>query len=198
MIKEYSILQKLRTISTEYWVFATGLIFAITGVIELLLGRVAMCTCGYIKFWEGNNNSSGNSQHIADFYTFSHVIHGFVFYYLLWKFGKKLPFGLKLVIALLVEAGWEILENSPLIIDRYRAATISLNYYGDSVLNSLFDIAFMLAGFYLARKLPVWAIIGLTILMEVAVGYLIRDNLTLNIIMLIYPLQAIKNWQMGG
>ena len=132
-----------------------------------------------------------------DWYSFSHIINGFIFYWILWKVGGKWSVGLRLLLALFVETGWELFENTDFIINRYREVTISLDYYGDSIINSVFDVLFMIFGFYLARKLPVWATISLIILMELFVGYWIRDNLTLNIIMLIYPLDAILKWQAG-
>ena len=128
----------------------------------------------------------------------SHIIHGFGFYGLLWLIARRWPLGLRLVLAIALEASWEILENTPMIINRYRATTIALDYYGDSVLNSLADIGWMTLGFVLASRWPVWLIVVLTIVMEVAVGLWIRDNLTLNIIQLVYPLDFILRWQQGG
>ncbi len=171
---------------------------AVAVLLEYWAGRVLWCTGGYVKVWHGIVVSSENSQHISDWYTFSHIIHGFGFYWVVWRIGKRLPIGLRSVFALLPEAVWEVFENSRFVIERYRAATISLDYYGDSILNSVCDMLAMVLGFWLASRLPVWVTIVLTIIMELVVGYLIRDNLTLNIIMLIYAVPAIKTWQMGG
>ena len=169
----------------------------LTGIILAYMGRTIICTCGYIKVWEGDIWSAGNSQHLSDWYTFSHIIHGFIFYYLFTRFARKLPPWAQLLGALLIEAGWEILENSPIIINRYRAATSSVDYYGDSIVNSLSDILSMVGGYALAKRLPTWVIITSGILMEIATTYLIRDGLILNIIMLIHPIESIKNWQMA-
>src|SRR6185312_8033947 len=183
--------------ATHYLLIALGLI-AVQAVVEHAMGRVTICTCGYVKFWEGEVNSSGNSQHLTDWYSFSHLIHGFGFYLLFWLVGRRWPIGMRFLAALTLEVSWEVIENSSLIIDRYRAETISLDYYGDSIINSVSDTLMAAIGFWLAYYLPVTVIVLLTIAMEIGVGYAIRDNLTLNIIMLIHPVPWIKAWQSAG
>jgi len=173
-------------------------IVAAAAIVELLMGRVPWCTCGSIKLWHGVVQSSENSQHISDWYTFSHVIHGIGFYALLTVIRRWVSREHRFVLAVLLESAWEVFENTPFVIDRYRAATISLDYYGDSVVNSVCDIGAMMFGFWLAGRLPWWVSLTLVIVMELGVGYAIRDNLTLNILMLLHPSEAVRRWQMGG
>jgi len=177
-------------------VVALALVAAVAA-IELSMGRVAVCRCGDIKLWHGVVQSAENSQHITDWYTFSHVIHGIGFYALLWLAARRTSIGTRFLIAVMLEGAWEVFENTPFVIDRYRTATIALDYYGDSVVNSVSDIGAMMGGFWLARRLPPWASVSLVVVLEVFVVLMIRDNLTLNILMLLYPLDAIRRWQSG-
>ena len=172
------------------------LLLAATGTVELAMGRPPICTCGHVALWHGAIDS-GNSQHLFDWYSPSHVIHGLLFYGATWLLLRRLPLRFRLLIAVAVEAGWELLENSPVVIDRYRTATIALGYTGDSVLNSLSDIGCMMLGFALARKLPLWGTVALAIAFELLTLAVIRDNLTLNILMLLWPVEAIRQWQAG-
>lgn len=169
-----------------------------TAAILSWMGREPICKCGYVKLWHGVAVSSETSQHIADWYTPSHIVHGFLFYGLLFLIAGKQPVAARLIAAVALESGWEILENTPAIINRYREGTIALDYYGDSILNSMCDIGWMTLGFLLASRLPLWASIALIVSAELGGAYMIRDNLSLNILMLIYPIEAVRRWQSGA
>ena len=181
--------------TTRFWLAVTFVIILVQIVSQYLMGRIWICECGYVKLFEAGVNTPGNSQHLFDWYTPSHIIHGFLFYGLGWLVMRKKPITAKLALSALIEAAWEILENSPLIIDRYRAATIAYDYVGDSILNSAMDLVWMDVGFLLAWRLPVWLIVALALVAEIATALLIRDNLTLNVIMLVWPIEAIRTWQ---
>ena len=181
-------------IPRRYWIAAFGLV-ALMAVILLAMGRPPICTCGTVKLWVATVQGPDNSQHLADWYTPSHIIHGFLFYLLGWAVLRRNRPGDRLIGAVLIEAGWEVLENSQWIIDRYRQATMALGYNGDSVINSTFDVLWMILGFGIARRLPVWGTVGLAVGFELLTLAVIRDNLTLNVLMLVWPVEAIAAWQ---
>ena len=132
---------------------------------------------------------------LSDWYSASHIVHGFLFYAALWLVARKWPVERRFVAAVTIEAAWEIVENTPLIINRYREATAALGYSGDSVLNSVSDITMMGLGYLLARKLPVWVSVTVVLVLELIPLFAIRDNLTLNVWMLLAPNDAIRGWQ---
>jgi hypothetical protein len=176
---------------------AAVLIVTATAAILFAMGRPPICTCGEIALWEPSAASAKTSQMLADWYSPSHIVHGFLFYAALWLVARSRPVELRFLNALLVEIGWEILENTPLIIDRYREETAAIGYTGDSVINSLSDVAMMAIAFLAARRLPLWASIALVAALELVPLFVIRDNLTLNVWMLLAPNDVIRTWQAG-
>jgi len=173
-------------------------ILAIAAAILLAMGRNPICTCGTVDLWVGARDSPRTSQMLVDWYSLSHIVHGLLFFALLWLLARRLPVGARFLVALLIEASWEVVENTPMVIDRYRETTAALGYSGDSVLNSLSDILMMCVGFLIARRLPVWASVLLVAALEIVPLFVIRDNLTLNILNLLAPNAAIAAWQARG
>lgn len=174
-------------------VLIAGGIIALQVLILYTMGRVPFCECGTIRLWAGDINGAENSQQIFDPYSFSHITHGLLFFLFFSLF--RIPLWKKFLFAVAAESAWEILENTDLIIDRYRSVTVSLGYYGDSILNSVVDSLLCIVGFLFAARNRIWVTIAAIVALEVFLLFFIRDNLALNIIMLLYPLEAIKHWQ---
>lgn len=178
----------------KFILLALGLL-GIQAITLYLFGQPPICMCGTIKLWEGVVTSAGTSQHISDWYTFSHIIHGMLFYGLLHLLFPRMRTLSKLLIAMGIEISWEISENTPWVIEKYREQALARGYVGDSILNSLCDTVAMMIGFVLARKLPVFATVLVAIIFELFVGYMIHDNLTLNILGFIHHFEFIDAWQ---
>ena len=172
-------------------------IVCLSGALELAMGRPAAYRNGPMRVWSGDINSDQNSQQIADPYSFTHVIHGAAFYGLSRLAFPAAPVALRAVTAITLESAWEVYENTDTVINRYRAATVSLGYYGDSLTNTIGDILSCALGFFLAWRLPTRVTVAWVAAIEMILALVIRDNLTLNILMLIHPIDAIKAWQMG-
>lgn len=179
-------------------VLAVAGVLAAQAVVLGLMGQPAICGCGFVALWYPDSSGPQTSQHIADWYAFSHLLHGLIFYFLLWLLLPRASFATRLVLAVALEAGWEIAENTPMVIDRYRQTALAQGYFGDSVVNSLSDSFAAVIGFVLARLWPVWLGIAVVIAVELSLAYAIRDNLTLNILQLVYPSDAVSRWQVGG
>jgi hypothetical protein len=172
-------------------------IIALAAALELAMGRKIWGISGQPGIWAGDINSRHNSQYLTDPYSFSHLTHNILLYGLMCTVARRLPRGVRAIIAMALEAGWEVLENNNTVIERYRAATISLHYYGDSVMNSMCDILTCMIGFTIAAILPVRMTIVAIFVLEIGLALWIRDGLLLNIVMLIHPVPAIRTWQMS-
>jgi uncharacterized membrane protein YjdF len=177
---------------------AAFVIVAAAAAVLLAMGRHPICTCGSVDLWVGSRDSPRTSQMLADWYSLSHVVHGLLFYAALRLVLRRWPAGLRFLAALLVEAAWEVIENTPFVIDRYRETTAALGYTGDSVVNSVSDMLMMCLGFLAAQRLPVWASLLLLVALELIPLFVIRDNLALNVWNLLAPNAAVAAWQAGG
>ncbi|WEX08806.1 DUF2585 domain-containing protein [Chelativorans sp. AA-79] len=178
--------------------FVVLAILALQAAVLAAMGRLPICACGEVKLWYPDASGPETSQHLTDWYTISHFLHGLIFYFLFWMIAPRSPVWVRLCLAVGLEAIWEIAENTPMVIDRYRQSALAEGYFGDSIVNSLADTATAVLGFLFARVSPVWVSIVVLIAAELFVAYMIRDNLTLNIIQLVHPTEAISRWQTGS
>ena len=179
------------------WIYIAAVLL-ITAVTEYFQGRVLWCRVGDMMPWSWEVWTPHNSQHLIDPYSFTHILHGVVEFFILGLLFPRLPVIWRLVIALFVEGTWEMVENTSYVINRYREATISLNYYGDSIANSLSDIICCGLGFLIGNKLRFWWSLALFIFTEAVLIATIHDSLIINVIMLLYPSDWIRDWQMAG
>lgn len=180
----------------KYFLYIAALLSVQAGIL-FWFGQPTICDCGYVKLWEGVVLSSGNSQHLSDWYTMSHIIHGLLFYALLHVLFPRMSVWTRLVIAVALEISWEVLENTPWVIQAYREQALAQGYVGDSIVNSVSDTVAMIFGFLVAYKVPVIAAVLIGIALELLAGFAIRDNLTLNIIGFIHTFDAIQAWQLA-
>jgi hypothetical protein len=179
-------------------VAASAVLVAAAAGLLLAMGRDAICPCGYVRLWHGEVPSAQSSQHLLDWWSFSHLIHGFWFYGMLWLVAPRLGMGWRFLAATAIEVAWELVENSAWVIERYRTTTVSVDYNGDSVLNAMSDIGMMWLGFALAMRLPVWLSLLIVVVAEALPMLAIRDGLLLNILMLVWPIEAVAEWQAGA
>lgn len=170
------------------------------GVAALrLMGRVWWCEQRDPRWFVGDTQSAHSSQHLVDWYSLSHLLHGVFFFWVLGWLTRFRPGAVKwtFALAVVIETAWEVLENSPMVIERYRQ-TAAVGYSGDSIVNSIGDLLFCIAGFLLARAVGWKVSVGVFIASELVMLFFVRDNLTLNVLMLLWPIDAIRQWQMGG
>lgn len=172
-------------------------ILVVTGVLLAAMGRSLICSCGTLRLWQGEILTAENSQHLTDWYSFSHLLHGLILYALLRLLARHWTLNKRLVVAAMIAAGWELGENTPFLIERYREVTVSVNYHGDSVVNALSDVVAALAGFGLAAVLPVWGSVALFLGTEALTAWAARDGLVLSVLMVTAPLDALRDWQLG-
>ncbi|OGG48487.1 hypothetical protein A2678_03240 [Candidatus Kaiserbacteria bacterium RIFCSPHIGHO2_01_FULL_53_31] len=183
--------------SARSYIVGAVLLLSVQALVLYAFGQPAICTCGYVKLWEGVVSSAGNSQHLVDWYSFSHIIHGFLFYLALRWFFPGMSAWRRLLYAIGLETTWEIVENTPTVIQHYRLQALAQGYTGDSIINSVSDTLAMVVGFFMAWRIPTWLIVVIGIGLEIFVAYMIRDNLTLNILNLIHVFPVIATWQAG-
>lgn len=182
--------------SASTYLLVAAAIIAVQALVLFAMGQPPICACGYVRLWGGISGPE-ISQQLTDWYTYSHVIHGIGFYVALWLIAPRAPVAIRFILALALEGGWEIFENTPFIIDRYRQSALAQGYFGDSIINSVADTVASAFGFMLARTLPAWGTVALIISIELFLVYMIGDSLTLNVIQLIHPTEAISHWQAG-
>lgn len=178
------------------WLLAAATIAVQAGAL-LAMGLPAICACGFVDWWHGNPSGPQTSQHLTDWYTVTHVLHGIAFYLLLWLVAPRMGFGPRFALAIGLESAWEMIENTPMVMERYRQSALARGYSGDSVINSVADTLAAAAGVIMAWRLPIWATVVFVVAVELILGAMIRDNLTLNIVQLIHPSEALSRWQMG-
>jgi hypothetical protein len=177
-------------------IFAAGVVLLLMIVLLRAQGRLLLCACGQFEIWTSDTCSSNNSQQLFDPYSLTHVLHGFLFFYLVVLVFRRLARGSQLLLALALEAAWEVFENSSFVIERYRTATAALGYQGDTVVNSIGDLACALIGFLIARQVGIGGSLILFALLELILILWIHDSFVLQILMLVWPIEAIKSWQM--
>jgi hypothetical protein len=177
-------------------IMAAGLVLLVMIVLLRAQGRMFLCACGYFDVWISDTCSSNNSQQLFDPYSFTHVLHGFLFFWLITLLFRRLSGWWQFWLALLLESAWEVFENTSFVIDKYRTETAALGYTGDTVVNSLGDVACALAGFLIARKLGLRRSLIAFLLVELVLILWIHDSLLLQLLMLLRPVEAIKLWQM--